>query len=168
VALNQNEKELLAIVRHYNENKKNVARLVKKLLNDFTLADVKALTGFNGDEIYQLQQMVYTPKRRKNATERLAEKLVKQDPIKGTELDGYRLAIDLNAESNVAQRVAYDIAEAIESELSPGDPFWGQKALCKKFDCTHRTAGLATRILRSHNWIEEAEPGNFRKGYVVK
>lgn len=169
MALNQNDKDLLAVCRYFNKEveNKHVARLVAKLLKDFNLDNVRALTGFSENEIKVLVASV-APKTKKHKTlpevsaeRRKASEVIDSEPET-------RLAIHLNAESDLVQRVAYDVSKAIESELQPGDMYWNVREIMERFSCGSATVTKANRILVSYNWIQNADESNKRKGYIVK
>jgi phosphoribosyl-AMP cyclohydrolase len=163
--LKPEEKELLAVIRYYNEQrkKKNVDRLIGKFFSrpygGLEIPEIAALTGFSEDEVTEMVNWSLAPKRKKKA-----DVVAEPEPTRNSE----RLAIHLNAESDAVQRIAYDVAKAIERELEPGDMLWGSKELNQNFGATSGNVAEVRRILVSHNWIQPVDESNKRKGYVVK
>lgn len=172
--LTPSEKELLPVIRYANSKRKEVARLVTKLTRNFDMETVCDMTGFSVKEIDQLitvNSVPGTKPKRKNTTERQIEQskkdrfdLFEPEPTGNSR----RLAIHLSAESDLPQRLAHDMAAHITREMKPGDTWFSRKEVMAKFDCGSASLTVANGILLKHNWIELAEPGNFRKGYVVK
>ena len=164
MALTAAEKELLAVVKYYNgqRDKKTIAKLVVKLDQEFGRDVAMTLTGFETKEIDGFYSVITPRKPRKKV-----EKAPAVTKVDEWDVDR-RLAIHLNAESDLAQRVAHDMAAHIDTKMNPGDAWLSRKEAMEKFECKSATLTKANGILLSHNWIEEAEPGNFRKGYVVK
>src|ERR1041384_4007714 len=67
MALNKNERDLLAIVKHFNSQRKPIAKLVTKLYDGFDLAATSDLTGFTHDEIIALMESAKPRKYTKKA-----------------------------------------------------------------------------------------------------
>ena len=161
VALNQNEKELLAVVRYFNSERKSVAKLVAKLLKDFDVADVQALTGFDVDEVWAWKSLA--PKRTANTINKLGPtKLTKKLIEKPKDV-----TLELTAESSLSERVAYEMSMTIGAKFQQGDKFFSQKEAMAEFECSAGTVTEAFTLLVEKNLIEYAD-GNWRKGYVVK
>jgi hypothetical protein len=179
MALTQNEKDLLAVVRYYNGEKVKVIRLVVKLATQFDFESAAAMTGFTLAEVDQIVTN-YDRKRAKTVksmgkrigSQRVAEKVMNEkqpDLFKEPEPQiKIGLPIELNADSPLSERVAYDMAQAISQELKGGDYFWTQKEAAQKFQVNVNTVSAATKILFEKKWIEREEPNNSRSRYVVK
>lgn len=175
MALTENERELLAVVKYYNAHKPQVARLVNKLTRGFDMESVASLTGFTPDEIgdfidayFEKKNAVKKPGPIKKQTEEnegdkfdLSEEQVEESTHKPK-------PIVLTSDSSLAERVAYEMSMQIGAKFKSGDKFYGQKAAMAEFQCTAATVTEAFKFLLERNLIEQAEPGNFRKGYVVK
>lgn len=198
--LNENEKELIAVVRYYNEqrNKGRVGRLVRKIAKNIDVEGAASMTGFSVREVeafcgggenllkpltgFEMETVTkYMGKKPSTPTKKAAAGIVKAEsnainnpgPSKATKkvmakVESQRLAIHLNAESDLPQRLAYDMAAHIEKEMKPGDAWLSRKEVMEKFECGSASLTIANGILLKHNWIELVEPGNFRKGYRVK
>lgn len=172
--LTQSEKELLAVVRYYANNKKAIAKLLVKLGNNFGDEVTSSMTGLTDTEINSL---VFSYASKRNATKAIgnakkapakpnkaAKETAATEAVEGSE----RLAIHLNSESDLVTRIADDVTKAIESELKPGDPFWRSRVLIDRFGARSNTAPLVNKILVEHNWIQPVDESNKRKGYMVK
>jgi hypothetical protein len=192
MALTPAEKELLAVVQYYNEQRRTnkVRNLCGKLYSTtgggLEISDIARLTGFSEEQAREFvnaflgrgmtkkkldtAEKKVAQKKRKVGAKRIAEKLTNENPVDlfDEPTGNRRLAIHLNANSDLPQRIAHDIAAAVNRELKPGDKFWGGKELRTRFECSEKSRSEAVKILVNHNWIELAEPGNFRKGYIVK
>lgn len=168
MALNETDRELLAVVKYYNDNKKGVIRLVNKLANSFDLTSISHVTGFSVDEIGDILDASPKPKARKSR----AKKPIQPDPVIATVEESKstkpRRGIILHAGSDLAERLAHDLSMHIANNMQPGDKWLSQKTIMQKFECTAASAAGANGALLEYNWIEQVEPGNFRKGYVVK
>lgn len=177
--LNQNEKELLKVVRYFNTQRTQTAKLVKKLMESFDVEDVAIMTGFDEGEVYAWQAMA--PERKKKTLTEKVEDLKKRpayqemkkaaEEVAVTESKTERVLpalISINGESSIAERLAHEMSVIITDELKSGDKFYSRKEAMTKFECGGSTVTEAFGILFSKGWIEFAEPGNFRKGYVVK
>jgi ribosomal protein S25 len=178
--LTPSEKELLAVIRYYNSQRKQIARLVKKLNENFYLPVVKDMTGFNGDEIYRYIQMVPVANRINNlgpskATKKALSKFEsepvdlfdeKPKPRKRTP----RKKSEPRFNTTVLEgRVAQEIFTMIrDGELSSGDKFWSRKELMQQFEIGNSTAGQVLKLLSADGLIEFIDPERIRLGYKVK
>lgn len=194
--LTQNERELLAVVKFFNANVKKIDRMVVKLVNNLGVESAALLTGYTENTVkaivadFKLENAKRKITLKNSEGEKLpsdlstvkpkrkfrtkTERLLAEEPI--TEMvdeelakqGETRLAIHINAESDVATRIAYDVAKAIESELQPGDRLWKNKELNERFGSNTNNAPTVRRILIDHNWIQPVDESNPRMGYVVK
>lgn len=162
--LNAEQKELLAVVKYYNEQvrKGNVRKLVHRLFTvsggGYEVEQIADMTGISEWHVRDMINTSLTPKPRRSKEFKPKEIL---NPT-------YRMAIHVDSESDPIQRVAYDAAKFIDSDLKPGDMFLSTKEMCDKFQITNRTCSLVKRILVSHNWIQPVSEANKRLGYLVK
>jgi hypothetical protein len=153
--LNENEKELLPVIRYYNTKRadKSVARLVRKLTQNLDMESAASLTGFSVREVDELISSL--PKRKSKPP------IEKVEPIEPT----------FN-EATTADRVAGDLArswaDGWKAEFKSGDKFLSSKHLMERYQISKADATLVFDLLQREGFIEQAEPGNFRKGYVVK
>jgi DNA-binding transcriptional regulator YhcF (GntR family) len=189
------ERELLAIVQHVGDNMKPVARLLKKLDDNFGREAAKRLTnlpeGIFDTLILAIQKNSSPRANQKLKTaqaieDKTAKKIAvaesKSKGIQGEVFPGNsdlfaeestgnsseRLAIHLDANSDAINRIAYDITKAIESELSSGDKLWSTREIAVRFATNAAYVSKIYKVLRSHNWIEYVNPDLPGKGYVVK
>ena len=181
MALTDKEKELLAVVRYYNENKKLVAKLVTKLMKDFNLADVKVLTNLNGDEIMKLQEMTFRKPGPSKATKKvqasIREASAELDPEMGdtlVEIEGETYVMDhklsdvitLDADSPLHERIAYEMSMQIGAKFKSGDAFYSTKTAMEEFGASQERVRAALKLLKEKNLIEYRD-GIAKKGYVV-
>lgn len=196
--LNEDEKNLLAVCRFFNteKDKKRVARLVKKLATGFDMETIVHMTGFTLVEIDDLissvpskhpakkaqtnaineigpskktvkvlAKVAETDTERPKNSQRIADEKAKAESDANK---SERLAIHLNAESEVSQRIAHEMSKYIERELNPGDKWPSSVTLMRLFGGGGNNTSDANKILVNHNWIERVNPENVRKGYRVK
>lgn len=171
--ISKRESDLLAVVRYFNSEKRNIAKLVAKLYEMHDLSTVKEMTGFTGDEIFELGDLAFNlvPKKRPLIGKIEGQlETSKREKLKGEpDISGWdRRAIHVSAESDMPTRIASDASKFIEHDLRPGDKWLSQKEFLAKYDCSLGTVAIVNKILVDHNWIEQVEPGNFRRGYKVK
>lgn len=162
--LSKSEKELLAVVKYYNSQKRAIGRLLMKLDKEYSLAEVLSMTGYS---VWDVEDFSRSLKRELKPSKR-TQKVMEQGRKDLEEFENYRIAIQVDSKSTVAVRVAYDMAQAIAQEFKPGDAIWGQKEAMEKFQCVSRTVSQAFKILREKGWIEYANPKNHRFGNIVK
>lgn len=185
--LNSNEKELLAVIQYYGEQRKAVSRLVAKLHSSFGMETVQFMTKLPTREINALLEIAPKRKTKGNAIKAIgnakkapaklnkaakeiaaAESLPAEVDAEFVKQGHTRLAIHLNSESDLVTRIASDITRAIESELKPGDKLWASRVIIDRFGARSNIVPTINKILMDHNWIEQVQSGNPRKGYVVK
>ena len=176
------ERELLAIVQHVGDNMKPVARLLKKLDDNFGREAAKKLTnlpeGIFDTLILAIQKNNFPRGKQKlKAAQAIEDKKIQGEVFPGnsdlfaeesTGNSSERLVIHLDANSDAINRIAYDITKAIESELSSGDKLWSTREIAVRFATNAAYVSKIYKVLRSHNWIEYVNPDLPGKGYVVK
>jgi hypothetical protein len=169
MALNENEKELLAVVKYYNDQRKPIAKLVKKLVDGFGVEATGNLTGYTDAQIYAAVKSIPArkPRQKKQPVEPIAieeaEKLIVNTKLKPKTVP----VIQLHADSPTHERVAYEMSMQIGDKFKSGDAFYTTKTAMETFEIGQETARGAMRLLHEKGLIEYAN-GNFRNGYVVK
>jgi hypothetical protein len=158
--LTPKDKELLAVVKYYNDNVSKIDRLVVKLVDGLGVESAAILTGYTESTVAVICDD-YAAEKAKRQPKKVAK------AVEGAEVTE-RLAIHLNAESGSIQRIAYDISKAIERELQSGEMLWPNREMAERFG---RPAGNSWakvhEILISHNWTKPVNESNRRYGYIV-
>lgn len=160
--LTPKDKELLAVVKYYNDNVSKIDRLVVKLVNGLGVESAAILTGYTESTVAVICDDYAAEKAK-----RQPKKPAKSKVEKGAEVTE-RLAIHLNTESDSIQRIAYDVSKAIERELQSGDTLWSNKEMAERFGRPASNRWMKVHdVLVSHNWTKPIEENNRRLGYVV-
>lgn len=161
--LNPKDKELLAVVKYYNDNISKIDRLVVKLVDGLGVESAAILTGYTEATVAVICDDYAAEKAKRQPKKTAKPKTEKVEPV-----EVKRLAIHLNAESGSIQRIAYDVSKAIERELQSGDMLWPNKEMAERFG---RPSGNSWskvhEILVSHNWTKPVNESNRRHGYIV-
>lgn len=175
MALNESDRELLAVIKYFNEQraKKRVSRLVAKLDKDFGRNATVDLTGFTVKDIREMVEA--TPTRKKPETVKVNGKKVVGSFVADTvkmfdevlEPEKPKNPITIDSDSSLHERIAYEMSMQIGAKFKPGNAFYTTKQAMEVFECGKETAQGALVMLREKGLIEYAN-GNWRKGYVVK
>jgi hypothetical protein len=167
--LSKDENDLIKVAKYFHDNHSEFERVVVKMVKVLNLdaASVSHMTGISPQQVRGIVRRVgftaefMQPKK--------AKALKNVDAVaENYQPENRRLAIHVNANSDIPQRVAHDMAAIIHRDMNPGDKWLSAKEAMAQFQCTAKTVTIANQILIDHNWIEMTEPGNFRKGYKVK
>jgi hypothetical protein len=136
MALNHNERELLAIIKHYNSQRRNVGKLVTKLYDGFDLIATSNLTGFTHDEIVAILE-ASRPKPRKANPEKAAVN-------------------DSNADVSPFEKLADQITNYFnEKNLKPGSITPPQSTIAKDLKANMRYVSGACKLLEERGVIEK-------------
>jgi hypothetical protein len=176
MALTSAEKELLAVVRYYNEQraKNKIAKLLDKLNRDFDFETIESMTGFRKAEIGSMLHSVRNERPARNRINELGPSKATKKAM--TRIEGQleptgKVGPRFNVE-HLSGRIAQEYFEEISSKTNKRfvsrDNFVTQKQMMAEKEITAKTASEVFSLLREDDLIEFAEPGNFRKGYVVK
>jgi hypothetical protein len=162
--LTDDEKNLIRVSKFYHSNESDIEKLVVKFVKNmnFDRGTVGDMFGISRQQVTGIVRRLgftaefNTPKPKEAATfdERLTEMAVRPGP--------------LFDESELAGRISNELHEQFGSRFKQGDKFTSRKELMQAFEITSKTAGDVMANLVRADLIEFAEPGNFRKGYVVK
>jgi hypothetical protein len=107
-----------------------------------------------------------------NGSVKSKPKVVKRDPVKIDPViemtrPSQPESITLGPDSNLIERVAYELSMEIGAKFKKGDKFYTKKETMQAYDCGNATAEKALRLLREHGWLQYID-GNHRKGFEVK
>lgn len=178
MALSAAEKELLAVVKYYNEQKAKgkVARLILKLNKDFGYSATKDLTSFNKEEIEAFvkaefeRKAINTLKKYTTKPSAFTEarmEAVKPEVVQETASEVVEPLIVLDEESPTHKRLAFDMARKVGTKFHKGDAFYTTKTAMEEFGLGQETVRAALKLLKEKGLIDYRD-GNFRNGYVVK
>ncbi|GHF92335.1 GntR family transcriptional regulator [Streptomyces griseosporeus] len=183
MALNKDEKELLALVRYYHTQvqKKKVIRLVGKLFSQsgggLDVPDISAVTGIPEPEVRAMLNEHLAPKSKPKlkkfepSAEKVKAEIMQPDTFPeldeptGPELPEQPKEIKFG--SMLADRVAKDIYHKHVEPMAPGMPLPSGRELAAEFQCGSRSIRDAIKILVGYNLIKPINPDNLRLGYEV-
>lgn len=149
MALTQKDRELLAVIKYFNEEVKNkhVGRLVIKLNKEFGRDVAKQLTGFSDYEIDAFVMAVPKAKPSKQV-----QKLLDNSKAEIAALDAE--AEPLFDTTTIAGRLANDLHDYIRANLNSGDAFLTQREVMQKFSVERASAVRAIRYLVQKDILE--------------
>lgn len=144
--LNEDEKRLLAVVKYFNDNRKNVAKLVKKLDENFEVATVTHMTGFDANVIDALVNSVPARKSRVKK-EKVVDAVEVNEPA-----DVTKAAEPIFPVHTIVGRLANELFDHIDkASFKPGDDFLSIREIIETFECTKATAERALNLLKEKN-----------------
>lgn len=163
MALTQEDRELLAVVKYYNKQRRRnkIIKLITKLFKSMNggnqVSEIARMTGFNETEVREM----------------LGKKVAIDSDRPPAQIEYYTTGNLENFTPRFSSEVLYGrIAQKIydqwDERFKSGERFMTQKEIMEEMGCSNRTAQNVLKALERNRLIKLLHPANPRAGYVVK